>query len=90
MTTGVAPRQEFVYLGTRLVVYEARKGEGLPEHSHTFAHVASCQVGSCVVRVNKKEFVLTTASRPVVLPALIPHEIEALEDGTVFTNIMPA
>lgn len=89
MTIGVAPRQEFVYLGTRITVYGANKGEGLPEHSHFFDHVASCQAGSCVVRVNKKEFVLTPVSRPVVLPALIPHEIEALEDGTVFTNILP-
>ena len=89
MTTGVAPRQEFVYLGTRITVYGANKGEGLPEHSHPFDHAASCQVGSCVIRVNKTEFVLTPNSRPVVLPALIPHEIEALENGTVFTNILP-
>jgi hypothetical protein len=37
--------------------------------------------------VKGKEIVMLPGTMPLDLPANIPHEIEALEDGTVFTNI---
>ena len=86
----ITPHHNFAYVGAQFNVYHADKGEGLPMHQHTWNHATVCQVGSCVVRVKGKEIVMTAKTQPLDLPADIPHEIEALEDGTVFVNIYKA
>jgi hypothetical protein len=40
-----------------------------------------------LVRVKGKEIRMEPGTMPIDLPANELHEIEALEDGTVFTNI---
>lgn len=77
----------FQYAGVTMNVYHIKQGEGLPMHEHTFKHATVCHAGSCVVRVKGREIVMQPGTQPLDLPADIPHEIEALEDGTVFTNI---
>lgn len=77
----------FQYAEVTMNVYHAKQGEGLPMHEHTFKHATVCHAGSCVVRVKGREIVMQPGTQPLDLPADIPHEIEALEDGTVFTNI---
>jgi quercetin dioxygenase-like cupin family protein len=67
--------------------YDFAKGEGLEMHQHEYAHTTNCITGSCLIRVKGKEIVLTAKSQPILLPANIPHEIEALEDGTTLVNI---
>jgi len=59
----------------------------LIKHSHTFAHLTMCHAGSCVIRKENKELVITKDSQPVNLSPFEWHEIEALEDDTVFVNI---
>ena len=83
----ITPYHNFVYAGAVFNVYHSDKGDGLPMHQHSFSHANVCQVGSCVVRVKGKEIVMNAETQPLDLPADIPHEIEALEDGTVFVNI---
>ena len=83
----VTPYHQFLYSGAQLNVYHANKGDGLPKHQHTFDHATVCHVGSCVVRVKGKEIIMNCNSQPIDLPANIDHEIEALEDGTVFVNV---
>jgi hypothetical protein len=47
-----------------------------------------CNAGSCLVTLeNGKSKVIDKDSIPVNLLAGIQHEIEALEDGTVFVNV---
>jgi hypothetical protein len=46
-----------------------------------------CNAGSCVVRVEGKELVMTKNTQPVNLTENKWHEIEALEDNTVFVNV---
>lgn len=77
----------FHYVGMTMGVYHAKQGEGLPMHEHDFKHATVCHAGSCVVRVKGREIIMEPGTKPLDLPADIPHEIEALEDGTVFTNI---
>ena len=81
------PRHSFTYDGAQLNVYHANKGEGLPKHEHAFAHATMCNAGSCLVRVEGKELVMTKDTQPVNLSAGKWHEIEALEDNTVFVNV---
>ena len=83
----VQPRHSFTYDGATVNIYHADRGEGLPMHSHAYSHATFCTAGSCVVRKENKEVVFTKHTRPANLVAGEPHEIEALEDGTVFINI---
>lgn len=76
-----------VYDGAAVNVYHVNKGEGLPKHRHTYAHAFLCCAGSCVVRKEGKEVIFTKDSTPADLIAGEWHEIEALEDNTVFINI---
>jgi quercetin dioxygenase-like cupin family protein len=83
----LAPRHSFTYDGAQLNVYHANKGEGLPKHEHMYSHATICHSGSCIVRVEGKELVMTKDTQPVNLSAGKWHEIEALEDNTVFVNV---
>ena len=79
--------QTFQYAGATINVYHANKGEGLPMHQHPHNHATMCCAGSCLVRVKGKEIRMHPLTQPIDLPANVPHEIEALEDNTVFVNI---
>jgi len=81
------PRFSVTQNGTTLNIFHANKGEGLPRHDHSFAHLSMCHAGSCIVRKEKRELVMTKDTQPVNLVANEWHEIEALEDGTVFVNV---
>ena len=58
----------------------------IAKHSHSYSHATMCNAGSCWVRKEGKELVMTKDTQPVNLVANEWHEIEALEDGTVFVN----
>ena len=77
------------YLGVEINTYQANTGEGIPMHSHVFAHGTVCQSGLCKITVGEESVVI---SNNIVyeMPANILHEIEALEDGTTIINIMPS
>jgi quercetin dioxygenase-like cupin family protein len=83
----VLPQAVVTYDGAVLNVFHANKGEGLPRHSHRYAHLTMCHAGSCVVRKEGRELVMTKDTQAVNLLANDWHEIEALEDGTVFVNV---
>jgi hypothetical protein len=87
MTLTIAPRHQFTYDGAQLNVYHANKGEGLPKHEHMYSHATMCNAGSCVIRVEDKELIMTKDTQPVNLISGKWHEIEALEDNTVFVNV---
>ncbi len=80
-------KHQVAYDGAQLNVYHANKGEGLPKHVHIYAHLTMCHAGSCIVRKEGRELVMTKDTQPVNLVAAEWHEIEALEDGTVFVNV---
>lgn len=73
--------------GTTLHVYHADCGEGLPRHQHVYSHLTMCHAGTCRVSNERRSIVMTKDSQPVNLVANEWHEIEALEDGTVFVNV---
>lgn len=80
-------RHSVTYDGATVNVYHANKGEGLPRHEHAYAHLTMCHAGSCVVRKEKGQRIIDKNSMPLNLAANEWHEIEALEDGTVFVNV---
>ena len=86
-TIHIAPKHSLTYDGATLNIFHANKGEGLARHQHLFAHATMCFQGSCAVRKEGKEVVMTKDTIPFNLVANEWHEIEALEDGTVFANL---
>lgn len=83
----VNPKFSVVQNGTTLNVYHADKGQGLPKHEHLYSHLTMCHAGSCIVRKEGKELLMTKNTQPVNLIGNEWHEIEALEDNTVFVNV---
>jgi quercetin dioxygenase-like cupin family protein len=83
----VMPRHDFTYDGATVRVYHADKGEGIPRHEHSYSHVTFCSAGSCAVRKEGKQVVMDKNTQPINLIGAEWHEIEALEDGTVFINV---
>ena len=84
---GINPVHSFGYDSTWLNVYHANSGEGLPKHNHVYTHCTVCYAGKLKVTKAKGEWILTKESKPVVLTAGEWHELEAIEDGTVWSNI---
>ena len=87
MTIAIAPKHSFTYASAQVNVYHANKGEGLPSHEHTYTHATVCHNGSCLVSLEGRSYTIDKNSKPLNLPANEWHEIEALEDDTVFVNI---
>lgn len=87
MTISVTPYHSFTYDGSVINIFHANKGEGLPRHEHQYAHATFCAAGSCYVRKEGKEVLITKETQPINLKANEWHEIEAAEDGTVFVNV---
>jgi len=87
MIENITPAHSVTYDGARVQIYHANKGQGLPRHSHAHSHLTICNAGSCAVRKEGKELIMTKLTQPVNLLADGWHEIEALEDGTVFVNV---
>lgn len=87
MIVPIGPKHTISYDGTNLQIFHANKGEGLPMHNHSYAHATICMNGSCKITQEGKELITNKHSIPVNLLAGKLHEIEALEDGTVFVNV---
>jgi len=87
MTTRIAPTHQVTYDGATMSVFHANKGEGLSRHEHVYAHLTVCHSGSCVIRKEGIEKVIDKYTQPINLKANEWHEIEALEDETVFCNV---
>lgn len=83
----ISPKHIFTYDGVSLHVFHANKGQGLIRHEHLHSHATVCHSGSCIVRVEGKELIMTKDTQPVNLLGGKWHEIETLEDETVFVNI---
>lgn len=83
----IAPRFIVTQDGTTLNIYHANNGEGLPRHEHVYSHLTMCHAGSIKVSNERRSLVVTKDMQPVNLVANEWHEIEALEDGTVFVNV---
>jgi len=76
MVQVIAPTHQVTYDGANLNVYHANKGQGLARHEHAYAHLKE-----------GIEKIVDKNTQPINLKAAEWHEIEALEDGTVFVNV---
>lgn len=87
MVTPVAVKHGMTYDGATVNVYHADKGKGIPKHIHTYSHAVICATGSCKLTQEGNSVIATKDSEPVDLLGGKYHEIEAMEDGTVFLTV---
>jgi len=87
MTIFVDTKHKFNYQGITFATYHVNKGEGIPKHEHPYNHLTICNNGSIEIRKENKKVVANKDSGAFNLVADEWHEIEALEDNTVFVNI---
>jgi len=87
MVTQAILKHAFTYDGATVNIYHANKGEGIAMHSHAYSHATTCMNGSCKYTQDGIELIATKDTQPVNLVAGKFHEIEALEDNTVFVNV---
>lgn len=83
----IRPKFSVVQDNVELSIHHANKGEGLPKHEHVYSHLTICCAGSIILRKEGRELVMTANTQPVNLIANEWHEIEAMEDNTVFINV---
>ena len=81
------PFHTFVIEGTQHNVYHVDLNTGLPKHEHIYAHATVCHAGKLKVTKENFELIMDKTTQPVLLKENEWHELEALEDGTVFENI---
>ena len=87
MVTYAKLAHEFTYNGATVNIFHANKGEGIPMHSHEYSHATTCMTGICKYTQDGVELIANKDTKPINLLAGKTHEIEALEDNTVFVNI---
>lgn len=87
MMQQITPMHQVTYDGATLNVYHANRGEGLPRHEHIYSHLTMVHAGKLIARKEGKELIMTKETQPVNLVANEWHELEALEDNTVFVNV---
>jgi quercetin dioxygenase-like cupin family protein len=87
MVNNINPTHQFTYDGAQLNIFHANLGEGLSKHSHVYSHATVCHNGSCLVTLEGRSYIIDKNSQPLNLPGNQWHEIEALENNTVFCNV---
>jgi len=65
-----------------------KKGGVVPEHRHVHEQVAHVDKGALKFIVDGKEQVVG-AGQSLVLPSMVPHAVEALEDTDVLDTFTP-
>ena len=83
----VNPKYIFSYGNMTFNLYHANTGEGLLKHSHTVSHLTVTTSGKTVTRKENIHKEMNKDNPPLILKEDEWHEIEALEDDTVFINI---
>lgn len=82
------PTYSFTVNGATINTFHIPKaGEGHPKHEHDFDHVTLVHAGRLLVTTPNVTFEMTKDTKPILFPANEWHELEAIEDGTVFTNV---
>ena len=70
------------------VFHVDKAGDGHPKHIHDYNHVTIVHAGKLLARTEKNgEFEITKETGPLLFPGNEWHELEALEDNTVFSNV---
>lgn len=75
--------------GVAVTVYFMNAGDKIAMHTHAVMHTTGCAAGKSEVEIEgEAPFQMVSGVPDFDLPANIPHEIRAIEDGTVIVNLI--
>jgi quercetin dioxygenase-like cupin family protein len=77
----------FKYNEVSFSYYKGNKNEGLPKHQHEFSHLTFVTSGKICIRKENVYREMFAGDKPLNLIENEWHEIEILEDNTVFINV---
>jgi quercetin dioxygenase-like cupin family protein len=83
----IGPKHSFTVETATTNIYHGNIDEGLNKHEHLYSHVTYCAKGKILIKKEGKQLEMTITSKPVLLKANEWHEVEILEDDSVFVNI---
>ena len=83
----IKPTHDVSMNGVYFQIFHANKGEGVAKHEHPHGHATMCHAGKILVSKDGIQLHMDKTTTPVILKAGGWHEIEAVEDGTVFVNV---
>jgi quercetin dioxygenase-like cupin family protein len=83
----VAPIHDVSMDGVYFQIFHANKGEGVAKHQHSYSHAVICNAGKIMVSKEGIKLEMDKTTQPILLKSDGWHEIEAIEDGTVFINV---
>lgn len=83
----VLPHYMFQYNGVTFKYYKGNKGEGLPKHEHLAPHLTFVASGKICIRKENIYREMLAGDHPLNLKENEWHEIEILEENTVFINV---
>jgi quercetin dioxygenase-like cupin family protein len=81
------PHYVFQYNGITFSYYKGDKGEGIPRHEHPVSHLTFVTSGKTCIRKENIYREMIAHDEPLNLKENEWHEIEILEDNTVFINV---
>jgi quercetin dioxygenase-like cupin family protein len=82
------PLYTFEYKGSTITFYKGKAGEGLRKHEHNESHLTVLAAGKVCIRKQNAYKELVNGDKPINLKENEWHEIEILEDDTMFFNVM--
>ena len=82
------PLYTFPYKGLTITFYKGNTGEGLRKHQHEDSHLTVISSGKVCIRKENVYKELVDGDQPVNLKENEWHEIEILEDNTMFFNVI--
>lgn len=87
-TKQAMPRFMFTVDSCSIHTFHIEKcGEGHPKHEHEYDHVTQVHSGRLLVTTPRGSFIMTKDTKPIVFPSKEWHELEAMDDNTIFCNI---
>lgn len=80
--------KQFIFEDSVATIYQYDKGDVLSWHKHDVSHSHGVFAGRTLVEIEGEANKELASSENINLPANIPHQITALEDDTIFVNII--
>ena len=84
----LTPLYTFPYKESIITFYKGNAGEGLRKHEHNDSHLTVISSGKVCIRKENIYKELVVGDQPINLKENEWHEIEILEDNTIFFNVM--
>lgn len=83
----VKPIHDVSINGVYLQIFHANKGEGVAKHEHPHSHATMCHAGKILISKDGIQLSMDKTTPPILLKSDGWHQIEAIEDETVFVNV---